>query len=101
MLASGGVVGRAGSPLVAAVRRELGELTHGRGGVRGSWEAQLALRLAAEVEDDATPLRDRVAAARGLSDVVGALRRAAPAPDEKQADRLDELAKARARRRAS
>lgn len=90
--------------VVAAVRRELARLERRRAGVRGSVEAELALKLAAEVDAqdaaaDPSPLRDRVAAGRALADVMAALRESAP--EEKPADRLDELAKRREARRAS
>lgn len=89
--------------VAAAVDRELAALDRRRRGVKGSIEAELALELARDVEvaaDDVEPppLRDRVAAARALVEVMGVLRESAP---EETSDRLDELAKRRQARKAS
>lgn len=79
----------------AAVKRELSTLTRAVPGLNRSPEAVLALTFAREAQSGEY-LRDRVAAARLLGDVMATLRAAAPA--EEARDRLDELAEARQRR---
>src|SRR5690606_36805746 len=81
-----------------AVRRELDVMEARRPGISSSVEAALALELAAEVGEAGAPLRDRVTAARALSEVLAALRE--PAPEREDADRLDELSQRREPRRA-
>ena len=85
--------------LTKAVRRDLNAMERRRKGTKATWQAELALRLAAEIEDEASPLRDRVVAARGLTEAMAALRQSVPAEETK--DRLDELAARRRTRKAS
>lgn len=82
-----------------ALKRELEALERLGAPVRGSVDAALAHTLVSAITDPETSPRDATAAARGLTEVMDRLRATAPA--EQATDRLDELAAARQRRRAS
>ena len=85
-------------PLEGAVAAAVKDLGRRLRGADGSWEAQLALRMAREVEAPGNSLTSRTMAARCLFDAMSRL--AAAAPEAVAVDRIDEIAEQRAKRRA-
>lgn len=86
-------------PLEAAVKRAVTAAGRRAPAVRRSWEGELALRLAREIEKTDHPLAAKASAARRLTETMALIEQAAGAAPE--ADRLDELAARRGRRAAA
>lgn len=86
---------RAVPPLVASVKKQIADTP----GAAKSWRADLALRLAAQVEDEGEPLAARVSAGRLLTETLAALDAVRPA--EQPRDGLDEIRARRESRKAS
>ncbi|WP_217923789.1 hypothetical protein [Miltoncostaea oceani] len=86
-------------PLEAAVAREIAWVSQRSEGAEGSWPAQLAVRLAREIEAADATLSARVQAGKLLHSTLDRLRQAAPS--EKRTDRVDELLSRRKAREAT
>lgn len=90
---------RSDTPLGASVAAAIAAAEAHTPGAGTSWQAELAMTLAREIEgtDDDT-LSARVSAAKLLRETLNDLQ--AQAPAEKPADRLDDLSARRAKRTA-
>ncbi len=86
------------TPVETAVKREIAEAAMRSPGSEKSAAAAVAVHLARDVEGD-DRLAARVTAAKVLLDAVDRIRAIPPA--DQAADRLDDLAKRRAHRKAS